>query len=199
MKHRLEKCNIEFFNMSFDPNPTDRSYHLNLFNKIADKFHGTINVIYNLDGLPDKEFLDAFKNAFSDNSKLIISPIFQNEELRKKYKSFFYTNSQLEEILSYMDRLCINSEICFSIMPGVNQSENRNSEKYGKYLQEKYNYVKKYSLYEVEIEPASPWTYSPEKYNLKNPRKTFMEYYNDNKGIEKSFESDFFKEAVLVR
>ena len=199
MKKMMEKDNIEIFNMSFDPNPVDRSYHLNLFNKIADEFNGSVNVIYNLDGLPDKEFLDAFKNAFSDNSTLIISPVFQNEELRKKYKSFFYTNTQLEEMLSYMDRLGINSEICFSIMPGVNSSENKNSEKYGKYLQEKYNYVKGYNMYEIEIEPASPWTYTPEKFNLKNPRKTFMEYYNDNKSIDKSFESSLFKEAVLVR
>ncbi len=191
IKEMKEKYNVERFNFSFDPNPTDRSYLINLFNKISEEFNGTINTVYNLDGLPNRTFIDAFKKAFSMESTLLISPVFYNEELRKKYKSFFYTNEQLEDILKYMDEKEINSEFLFSVVPGVDEKENKESKKYGEYLKEKYKYVKGCYTYNIDIEPASPWTFNPEKYNLKNIRKTFNEYYNNTKYVEKSFEKSF--------
>lgn len=191
IKMMKDEYNIEYFNFSFDPNPTDRSYLIDLFNEIAKEFNGNINTIYNLDGLPDKPFINAFKNAFSNKSKLLLSPVFHNEELRKKYKSFFYTNKQLENILQYMDEKEVNSEIYFSIMPGVEDKFNKDSEKYGEYLTNKYEYVTGWNKYNVDIEPASPWTFNPEKFNLKNARKTFKEYYDNTKVIEKSFEKSF--------
>ena len=171
IKIMKENYNIENFNFSFDPNPTDRSYLINLFNELAKEFNGTINTVYNLDGLPDKDFIDAFKKAFSATSTLLLSPVFHNEELRKKYKSFFYTNEQMENILQYMDEKEINSEILFSTVPRVDDKENKESKKYGEYLSGKYEYVHGCYTYNIDIEPASPWTFNPEKYNLKNRYK----------------------------
>ena len=192
IKELKEKYHFEYFRFSFDADPSDRSYLVKLFTKIYDTFNGEINAIYNIDGLPDKEFLDAFKNAFSDKSVLQLSPVFANEELRRKYKSFFYTNEQLEKTLEYMDKRNISSELYFSEMPGVEKQENEKSKKYGEYLKSKYKCIKGVYNYPITIEPASPWTYNPEKYNLKFTPKNFINYYNETKNIDESFAGSEF-------
>ena len=188
IKLMKEQYNIDSFSFSFDPNPNDRSHLVKLFNRLADEFNGSLNVIYNLDGLPDKEFLDAFKWAFSDTSVIMLSPVFANEELRKEYKSFYYSNKQLEEILEYMEQNKIKSELYFSNMPGVKDKEIAESEKYGEFLKNKYKCIQACNMYDVDIEPGAPWTYSPEKYNLKKVINTISEYYDRNKAVESSFE-----------
>ena len=85
IKNMKEKYNINLFRFSFDPNPKDRSYLINLFNELANEFKGNINIIYNMDGLPCKNFLDTFKKACSKDSILVISPVCYSEKLRKKY------------------------------------------------------------------------------------------------------------------
>ena len=192
IKTLKEKYNFESFRFSFDSNPTDRSYLIDLFNKIAQAFNGDINAIYNIDGLPDKTFLNAFKKAFSGNSILQLSPVIKNEELRKKYKSFFFTNEQLEEVLKYMEEIGIKAELYFSDIPGVKKQENEVSKKYGEYLQNKYSSIKAVYNYPITIEPASPWTYNPQKYNLKYTPKNFIDYYNETKAVTKSFVSNAF-------
>lgn len=185
--------NIEIFRFSFDPNPNDRSYLINLFEKLTNEFNGKLNVIYNMDGLPNKHFLDVYKTATSESSVLMLSPVFANEHLRKQYKSFFYTNAELEEILDYMDKKEISSEIYFSDMPGVGLIENQKSEEYAQYLKGKYKYLKNTYNYEIEIEPASPWLNNPAKYNLKNIKTKFDDYYFREDSVIGSFESELNK------
>ena len=191
IKRMKNDYNVDYFRFSFDPNPNDRSYLINLFNKMQNNFKEKLNLVYNIDGLPDKELLKAFKNAASDNSVMLMSPVCFDEELRKKYKSFFYTNKQLEEILSYMDELKIKSEIYFSDIPGVDISINEESFEFGKYIKNKYNCVIDVYNYDMIFVPAAPWGYNPEKYNLKNYPATFMDYYLLNKSFEGSFEKSF--------
>ena len=192
IKKLKEEYNFEYFRFSFDSNPIDRSYLVDLFNKIAQTFNGEINAIYNIDGLPDKTFLDAFQKAFSNKSILQLSPVIKNEELRKKYKSFFYTNKQLEETLDYMEKIGITTKLYFSEIPGVKKQENDDSKKYGEYLKNKYKSVKEVYNYPITIEPASPWTYNPKKYNLKYIPKKFIDYYNETKAVTKSFANSSF-------
>ena len=191
IKQLKSEHNIKVFTFSFDPNPTNRMPIIDVLNLIAFEFKGEITANYNMDGLPDKLFLDAFKKAFSPNSTLLLSPIFENEQLRKKYKSFYYTNNQLEETLNYMEQLNIKSEIYFSAMPGVLDIENEKSKKYGDYLKSKYKLIKEYYIFPIDIEPASPWTFTPEKYGLTDIKTTFKDYYDANKGLENSFEINF--------
>ncbi len=184
--------NTEIFRFSFDPEPNNRIPLIKILNAIEKKFKREITAVYNMDGLPDKEFLNAFKRAFSEKSLLLLSPVFADEDLRAKYKSFCYTNKQFETVLDYMENLNINSEIYFSLMPSISNEENEKSKNYGNYLKSKYKNVKEYYIYPVEIEPASPWTFCPQKFGLKNVKTKFIEYYEENRGIEKSFESDIF-------
>ncbi len=191
IKKLKSENNINIFRFSFDPNPKDRTPIIEIFNALEREFNGEITAVYNLDGLPDKDFLNAFKKTFSNKSTILLSPVFADEILRKKYKSFAYSNEQFEDILSYMDDLEIQSEIYFSIMPSIQNDENEKSKKYGELLKSKYKNIKEYYLYPVDIEPASPWTFCPEKYGLNDVKTKFADYYKENQGIEKSFEADF--------
>ena len=114
--------------------------------------------------------------------------MFQNEALRKKYKSFYYTNNEFENILNLMDKMQIKSDIYFSIIPGVADEENIKSESYGKYLKEKYKYINEILLYPLELEMGSALFENPEKYNIQDKKKTFKDYM-ENKGKSGSFEN----------
>ena len=189
IKMLKETCGIEVFRFVFDPVPDDRGHLFELLTKIEKEFNGSLKTLFTLNGLPDKEFLDAYKRAFSKESLLSISPEFYNEELRKFHKSFYYSNSELEEILEYMDDLEIKSELFFSIIPCVEESENVKSENYAKLLKDRYQCVEKYYIVPIVYEPAAPWTITPEKFGLEKNTRTFVDYYNDTKCVEKSFEN----------
>lgn len=183
--------NVDTFRFSFDPNPNNRDYLVGLFNKISFNINEKLNFIYNIDGLPDKELLNAFKKAASDDSVILMSPVCFDETIRKKYKSFYYTNIEFEKMLSYMDDLKIKSEIYFSNIPGVDESVNKESVAYGEYIKNKYSFVNDVYSYDMIFVPAAPWSDSPEQYNLYNYPKTFMDYYYLNKSFDESFEKSF--------
>ncbi len=194
--HEIKKLQdeegIEFFRFAFDPNPKDRSYLINLMNCLKKEFKGKLKALFTVFSLPDKNFLDVFNQTFSKESVISISPEFFNENLRKIHKSFFFSNKELEEILDYTEKLKISSELYFSIIPPVSEDENKKSEQYGKFLKEKYSFVKEYYIIPIIYEPASPWTVTPEKYGLKMKEKNFINYYNDTNCIKNSFENTEF-------
>lgn len=183
-----EKYGVKNFAFSFDPKGKEREQTILLLNEIKNEFRGEIGAYYNLDGLCDEEFLKSFKGAFNKNSILALSPVFENELLRKKYKSFYYSNEELENSLNLMNKMEIKSEIYFSIIKGVSDIENKKSEKYGEYLKEKYKYIKNVLIYPLELEPASLLYENMQKYNIEEEKKNFEDYLKI-KGIENSFEN----------
>jgi len=189
IKMLKNKCGIEMFRFAFDPHPKDRRHLIELLNKIEKEFHGELKTSFTLNGLPDKETLNAYSKAFSKDSIMAISPEFFSEDLRRKHKSFYYSNQDLEEILTYMDKLEIQSELYFSTLPMTSEQDNKDSERYGEYLKDKYSFVQNYYVVPIVFEPAAPWTMNPEKYGLKIEQKTFINYYNDTKCIDGSFEN----------
>lgn len=186
---KLKEYGIDNFAFSFDPNNKDRKPLINLLNEIEKSFSEKINAYYNLDGLVDIEFLSAFKKAFSPSSTLALSPVFYNEKLRKKYKSFYYSNKDLEDILSLMEKLEINSEIYFSIMMGIDEIENIKSKEYGEILKNKFKFIKDVLIYPITLEPNSPLFNHPEKYNIKEKLGSFIDYLNPTSHIINSFEN----------
>ena len=178
-----KKYGVNNFSFSYDPKGKERGEIITLLDKIKEEFQGAINAYYNLDGLADEDFLIAFKNAFSENSILAMSPVFANEELRKKYKSFYYSNEELEKTLNIMEELKINSDLYFSTMPDIDEKENTASREYGESLKSKYEHIKNILIYPVFLEPGAILFE-----NSKN-KKTFSDYYNETYSIEKSFEN----------
>lgn len=176
----LKDKGIEVFRFVFDPHPKNRKFLIDLFSDLKKEFRGDLTVEYTLNSIPDKNFLDAFIETFSTNSKISIPADFYNEDLRKKYRSFFYANKDLEEILSYMDKLQIKSDLFFSTMPIVSDEENKKSLEYGDKLKSEFKYIQNVFNYPIEFEPASP---------LFDKNIRFVDYYNETKCIQDSFEN----------
>ncbi len=189
IKKLKNECNIEIFRFAFDPIAKNKKYLFALFEKIKDEFKGKITIEYSAHSLPNKEFIYLFKEACSNNSTIIFAPEFYNENLRKKYKSFYYSNEQLIEILDLTEELKINSILYFSIVPNVDVSENVKSKEFAEFLLNKYKYVKEYYISEVEIVPISYWTMYPEKFNLNIKQRSIFDYYNTVNSVENSFEN----------
>lgn len=193
IKTMHEKFNIFTFRFGFDPDDNNRSYFIKLFKKLG-LYNNNLNIMFDMEGLPDKQLLDVYKASVSADSVLSITPTCADENLRKKYRDFFFTNEQLEQTLDYMEELKIKSEIYFSRVPGVSKKENNHSEQYAKYLEQKYKYITFAYTFDLEIVPASMWSITPKKYKLTNARNSFDDYYNLTKDVEKSFENtEIFK------
>lgn len=198
IKSLQKEHHIERFLFSFDPKPNDRKYLYELLTQIAKEFGGRLNATFSFFGLPDKKILDLFKQAFSKASVALISPEFYNEDLRKKHKSFYFSNKELEKTLDYMEQLQIHSEIYFAIIPNVPDEENKKSEEYAKELQDRYKMINKHYIIPIVYEPASPWTINPKKFGFDIKQKNFEDYYNDTKNIKNSFENrEIFSEKDL--
>lgn len=192
IKMLKSECKIENFRFAFDPHPENRACLMTLLEKIEKEFEGNLTTMFTLNGLPDKNFLEAYSKAFSKNSVISISPEFYDEKLRKKHKTFYYSNSELEEILEYMDKLEIHSELYFSTLPITTDQDNKDSDRYGKLLQRKYKCVEKYYLIPITYEPAAPWTINPEKFGINFVPKKFAEYRMNATNVAQSFENPVF-------
>lgn len=192
IKMLKSECGIENFRFAFDPHPQNRACLMTLLEKIENEFDGNLTTMFTLNGLPDKKFLDVYSKAFSKNSVISISPEFYSETLRKKHKNFYYSNSELEEILEYMDKLKIRSELYFSTLPITTEQDNKDSGSYGKLLQSKFKYVEKYYLIPIIYEPAAPWTINPEKFGVNFVPKKFAEYRINTTNVAQSFETPVF-------
>ncbi|MCQ2790056.1 MAG: cobalamin-dependent protein [bacterium] len=189
IKMLKNECGIENFMFAFDPVPSDREHLIILMEKITQEFNGKLKTSFTLNSLPDKRFLDIYKNAFSKESTISISPEFYSEDLRRTHKSFFYSNNELEETLDYMEKLEIKSELYFSTLPMTTETDNLETTNYAKELNDKYKFVERYYVIPIVYEPAAPWTITPEKFDLSNNVKNFMDYYNDTKCVKNSFEN----------
>lgn len=192
IKMLKSECKIENFRFAFDPHPENRACLMTLLEKIEKEFEGNLTTMFTLNGLPDKNFLEAYSKAFSKNSVISISPEFYDEKLRKKHKTFYYSNSELEEILEYMDKLEIHSELYFSTLPITTDQDNKDSDRYGKLLQRKFKCVEKYYLIPITYEPAAPWTINPEKFGINFVPKKFAEYRMNATNVALSFENPVF-------
>ncbi len=199
IKTLKNECGIKNFRFVFDPNPSDRKHLMILMKKIAEEFNGELETSFTLNSLPDKKFIDLYKKAFSKNSIMALSPEFYSEDLRRAHKSFYFSNKELEEILDYMDKKEIKSELYFSILPMTSKEDNIATEKYAQELKERHAFVDRYFISTIVSEPASPWTLEPEKYGLEEKIKTFIDYYNNTKSVENSFENTaLFTQKELV-
>lgn len=98
----------------------------------------------------------------------------------------------MEEILEYMDKLEIHSELYFSTLPITTDQDNKDSDRYGKLLQRKYKCVEKYYLIPITYEPAAPWTINPEKFGINFVPKKFAEYRMNTTNVAQSFENPVF-------
>lgn len=190
MKVLKQKFDVKNFHFAFDPTPFNQEKQIELFNYLAENFDEKLNITFECFGLPQKDFIKTFKESCASNSSLLISPEFEDEHLRKKHKTFYYSNQELEDTLEYMNELKVMCDLSFADIPNLSDEQRNASVEYGEYLTDKYpNSVNGFSMGKIILEPGSKWFDEPELCGGSPERKCFEDFYNDNRSIELSFDA----------
>jgi hypothetical protein len=85
----------ESFILSFDPDPSDSSYFVELF-AVVRRRRLLCGMGFESWGLPDSAFIDAFAKTFvKKKSYIAISPENGSERVRKKNKGYYYSNDEM--------------------------------------------------------------------------------------------------------
>lgn len=176
--------NIDTFYFCYDSYPKKQDYIVNLFEILGKEMPNEINIKFECFGLPTYQFIDSLKKNLGDNSQIIISPDFGDDEYRKEHKkAFSYTNYELFDCLSIIDSKRINCMLYFTEIP----NENLIQKKKTKWIIEK---IKReypnFTIGEISIdtyEPFSPWVLNPNKYGVNPNLITLNDYVKYSKGF----------------
>ena len=176
------KAGIDCLYICFDPSP-DRKYYRELFKLVRGSKIET-SMTFECWSLPTYEFIDEFKKTFGKGkySKIVISPESASERLRKLNKGFYYTNSELLNILQVLKKKEIFTEIYFSYpLPFENMREVNSTVNFMEIIKMKMGDYCKISVQDFGFDPASPMFVYPAKYKIIKKTNSFSDYCNVKK------------------
>jgi len=177
--NNLRKYNIHRVDMAYDPDPQSK-YYIDLFKEIRKK-RLKLSIIFGSFGLPSEDFVDEFKKTFNKDSIIIISPETGSEIIRKKNKSFFYTNSGLIKTLLYIRKEKIRVQISLTVgLPYETKLDILKTLVLINYLKNNFHGIE-FNIEAIEIEPAAPWFIYKKKFGILNKNRTFKDFYNAHK------------------
>lgn len=184
LKNRYGITSI-YFGQDLDPLYQTRFIQLlKMINKYAFK---EFTFAYECFGLPTKEFIDLYAGCLRDDSRVMVSPEFFDEELRKKYKSFAYTNKDLYDVLQYMRRKNLRVDVFLATLPEMSNIAKINQDIMAWDIKKDngkgFGIIEVQNLAIIDIEPYSPWYLHPQKYGIENIKRDFMYYYEYTKSI----------------
>ena len=135
--------------------------------------------------MPTKEFIDAFSDNLDPRSRIIISPEFGDEDMRKKHKAFYFSNNELMECIDHIMDKKVSLQLYFTEIPRESQESKFATSQLAKGVKIKTQGIIPLTLYHqriADIEPYSPWAINPEKYGMPDPPD--LQYYiNNSKGL----------------
>ncbi len=172
----VKKANFDEIYIGFDPYP-NHSYYIELFRLIR-KAKIDISVTFECWSLPNIKFINEFKKTFRQDSRIMISPETASEELRHFHRGYSYSNQELFDILGYLNKKEVFSDIYFSYplpcskkedIEATNNIKHQIEKKFGKYSEVLIN--------ELSLDPASKLYCYPDKYKIISNRNSFFDYY----------------------
>ena len=182
LKEKYQNIN---FCMSYDPCPYSQDYLVELFNILGEAIPKQVHVEFECFAVPTKEFIDAFGKNLKSTSKIILSPEFGDENMRKIHRSFYFSNTEFLNSLDYIISKNIHLGVYFAELSFESEkSKNETRLLIEKVAQrkEKFPFIEIYHQCINNLEPFSPWAINPEKYGLQ-VAPTFKDYYCGTKVI----------------
>jgi pyruvate-formate lyase-activating enzyme len=166
------------FHISFDPEPGNPVYYLELFEKF--KQEGlNFGCVFESWGLPTKEFIASFAGTFPlDDSAVILTMASGSERARKLNRANYISNQDLFETLSFLEEAAIRTEVYFNLAGGSeaeNDAESTSALMLN--LRRHFKNITSVRAFTVEIEPGSPLQIEPDKYGAVTNRRNFIDYY----------------------
>lgn len=167
---------------SYDPYPEFYHHYIKIFrrlNKIMPA--GGIPAYFESWGLPDKKFIEIFKNTFPEGV-IALSPDTGSQKLRCANKTRSYTNRELFDTLDYMKQIGTAADVFFALgIPGDRNESIGKTIRLIKKIDAKYPNVEEIILSTLQMEPGAPWYEDPKSYKVISERKSFLDFYNANK------------------
>jgi hypothetical protein len=163
-------------------NCCDATYYPRLFSLIR-KRGIRLTAEFESFSLPSHEFIESFADTFMPGSSIDICPETGSEQLRKRNRSPFFTNSRMFSTLIEMDRHRVKAHLCFtSGLAGETPKDALFTMHFMQLLREKFPNVQLRASC-VELEPASPMYLYPKSYGIKPLRKKFRDFRSDYEDI----------------
>lgn len=191
------RAGIDCIYVSFDPQPK-RNYYLELFRLI--RIHKIdISLVFECWSLPTVKFIEEFKKTFGkgEYSKIVLSPETASERLRKLNKGFFYTNNELLNMLRYLKKSSIFTEIFFTYpLPYTTLKDVTATYNFIKLIKRLMGRCARILVRPFDLDPASPMFLYPVKYHIVKRAKHFSDYCNNK--IKKKFISKDYGGQRLI-
>jgi radical SAM superfamily enzyme YgiQ (UPF0313 family) len=163
----------------FDPTPDDQSYFVGLFRRIRNEgLAQKLGWMHEATGVTTKEFVDEFAETFSPDFRVIaLSPETGNEEIRRRNRGYFCSNSQFLEMLDYINSKKVNVEVFFTYgIPGENEDLLKDTYRMRAEIVKRYGRRNCLRALSIDLEPGAPWHIHPEKYGIVTSRRTFSDF-----------------------
>ena len=163
----------------FDPTPEDQSYFVGLFKRIREEgLTQRMGWMHEATGVTSREFVDEFAEMFSPGFRVIaLSPETGNEEIRRRNKGYFCSNSEYLGMLDYIASKKVNVEVFFTYgIPGENEDLLKDTFKMRREIVKRYGGQNCLRALSIELEPGAPWHIHPEKYGIVASRRTFADF-----------------------
>lgn len=194
-----EKFGINSFYVCFDPSPENQTYLEKVFEELG-QISPKIKLDFECFGLPTKEFIESFRKNLHPDSLILLSPEVANEELRRKNRAFYFSNSQMEEILDILEENNVKTQLYFTFgLPDETMKDIKSTYEYQKSLKGKYKCITRNFFFPVEMEPGAPWFENPEKFGIKLKRETIEDFHrvHSKKNMTFGYETKYFSEKKL--
>ena len=181
-----KKYEINSYYICFDPFPSNQEYLFELFDILGKKLPKKINILFECFGLPSKKFIDSFKNNLSEDSEIIISPEFGNEDLRSEHRAFSFSNKDLLDCIKYLIEKKIKGTLYFANLPFETKEQVQETRDFINNIRQEIEYNENIKIYNqniFDVEPYSPWALNPEKYGIELQLKTIDDYLKNSKNM----------------
>jgi len=172
----------ESFILSFDPDPSDSSYFVELF-AVVRRRRLLCGMGFESWGLPDSAFIDAFAKTFvKKKSYIAISPENGSERVRKKNKGYYYSNEEMFAALALIDAQKISSVVYLTIgLPAETCEDIKTNRKFARTLRKRVRHLMSIQMGPIQLEPASPIYENPSLWGVKTERSCFNDFYEYHK------------------
>lgn len=160
--------------VSFDPDPS-RKYYSELFERIRQQKLES-SMIFGCWSLPTREFIDDFRRTFVDGV-LEISPESASEAVRKRNRSFFFTNRDLEQTISYIGKNGLGCHLYFSYFHSQETATDvENTRRYYWDLLHRFGTFTDAYYLALSTDPASPVYFRPQEHAVEMEVSSFAGY-----------------------
>ena len=161
------------WNVCFDPYP-EGDYYLELFRELRRRALA-LRVYFDCFGLPTRSFTTSFAQTFLPGSSLNISPETGSEPLRRRLRSFAYSNDDLVASIKHIQENDLACSVYFST--GLPLETNKDFELTVQLLTSLRDLFPDIEIYvgEIDIEPGAPSYEHPAAVGIINSPRSFLE------------------------